>query len=683
MLDDFLNFTHTEEFDTASLSEIVTWIDYKKGIRTLFVAIAPDFVPTTIDLCNIEQKETLHTPVLSPSGHYLVYTRGKYHLDGRCEETLIIKDLQSRGRSTIKLPAGKHICFDERRHQIFYTQNQTLNQLSCVCLKQNTIQTLLVLKGQLSALVLCEKTQKLAIHSEESSSSFIMIHCLSKNKTEWVNPNFTLDSTPVWSPSGQHLAFIRHHQSDLHQENALLKSDLPAFSMMVFNVGTNEVHTLWNSQTSIISNQSSQEGQRTPCWLNDQTLVFCHEGCGWEHAYSIDINTRQINVLSTGDFLVRDCTTCPYTETVYLSHNKHRRHHYRIDIIRKEDGESELQTDKLTQALNKTMGFLPKPVGSKGHYIALLNTSNKQPCHLVLFDLQKDRWIPLKDTSPPLTPESIPTHIKPSSHTFKASDGRICHGQLFHPSLSTGPLPAIVYLHDGPGQQSVPGFSPSLEMSFHYAICQYLACQGFLILDLNYRGSGGYNKGFREAKNRIWHGASEYYDVLAAGKWLAGQRNVNAKQVGIMGKGWGGYLTALALARDSQLFHAGVDIHGYHHLPRMMRTTKQPFLNNTLFTCAEAESATRRIACAKLAVEHSPWDRIDDWMSPVLLVNGDNNTQVPFSEGQQLYKALVKQGVQVESLVLPNETHTFTYHTSWKKLARSAHLFFKKHLLNH
>ena len=96
-----------------------------------------------------------------------------------------------------------------------------------------------------------------------------------------------------------------------------------------------------------------------------------------------------------------------------------------------------------------------------------------------------------------------------------------------------------------------------------------------MVLSLNYRGSTGYGKSFRQPGPYGWNGASEYQDVVAAGQWLAGQwlagrDYVDEARIGIWGKSYGGYLTAMGLARNSDLFKAGVDIEGrYRRLPSL------------------------------------------------------------------------------------------------------------------
>src|ERR1700739_4090609 len=97
-----------------------------------------------------------------------------------------------------------------------------------------------------------------------------------------------------------------------------------------------------------------------------------------------------------------------------------------------------------------------------------------------------------------------------------------------------------------------------------YAMNQYLASRGYVVLSVNYRSGIGYGRGFREAPGRAGRGASEYQDVVAGAKYLQSRADVNPTHIGLWGGSYGGYLTALGLARNSDLFAAGVDFHGVH-----------------------------------------------------------------------------------------------------------------------
>src|SRR2546430_7623096 len=94
-----------------------------------------------------------------------------------------------------------------------------------------------------------------------------------------------------------------------------------------------------------------------------------------------------------------------------------------------------------------------------------------------------------------------------------------------------------------------------------YAMNQYLASRGYIVLALNYRSGIGYGRAFREALGRAGRGATEYQDVVAAGRYLQGRSDVDAKRIGLWGGSYGGSFAALGLGRHSPLFAAGVDPH--------------------------------------------------------------------------------------------------------------------------
>src|SRR6185295_4049601 len=97
-----------------------------------------------------------------------------------------------------------------------------------------------------------------------------------------------------------------------------------------------------------------------------------------------------------------------------------------------------------------------------------------------------------------------------------------------------------------------------------YAMNQYLASKGYVALAVNFRLGIGYGRAFRTAERQGPRGASEYQDILAAAKFLRARSDVDSNHIGLWGGSYGGYLTALGLARDSDLFAAGVDLHGVH-----------------------------------------------------------------------------------------------------------------------
>jgi dipeptidyl aminopeptidase/acylaminoacyl peptidase len=198
-----------------------------------------------------------------------------------------------------------------------------------------------------------------------------------------------------------------------------------------------------------------------------------------------------------------------------------------------------------------------------------------------------------------------------------------------------------------------------------YAMNQYLASRGYEVLSVNYRSGIGYGRAFREAQHRGARGASEYQDVVAGAKYLRSRSEVDDKRIGLWGGSYGGYLTALGLARNSDIFAAGVDFHGVHDW-----STPVAGLRVAL------DSGER----ARLARESSPIASVDKWKSPVLLIHGDDDRNVAFAQTVMLVRRLRDQGVEFEQLIFPDEVHDFLRHDHWVQAYRATADFFDRHL---
>src|SRR5262249_39766890 len=158
--------------------------------------------------------------------------------------------------------------------------------------------------------------------------------------------------------------------------------------------------------------------------------------------------------------------------------------------------------------------------------------------------------------------------VTPEQVIIGANDGVDVHCQLFKASGGDAKRPALVYVHGGPPRQMLLGWHYRSYYANDYAVNQYLANRGFNVLSVNYRLGIGYGYAFHHPEKAGERGALEYLDVQAAGMYLQGRADVDAKRIGIFGGSYGGYLTALALGRNSDIFAAGVDIHGVHNWDR-------------------------------------------------------------------------------------------------------------------
>ena len=201
-----------------------------------------------------------------------------------------------------------------------------------------------------------------------------------------------------------------------------------------------------------------------------------------------------------------------------------------------------------------------------------------------------------------------------------------------------------------------------------YAMHQHLASKGYVILSVNFRSGTGYGRAFRLASGRGPQGAAEYQDVAAAARYLRSRSDVDPSRIAIWGNSYGGYLTALALARDPALFAAGVDIHGPHDW--------------SAFLHSEEPERAWDAADMRLAIASSPIFSLGRWRAPVLIVHGDHDAIVRFSQSLDLVQRLetLPHPPAVETLLLPDEVHIFLRYSSWMAILERASDFFDRRL---
>jgi dipeptidyl aminopeptidase/acylaminoacyl peptidase len=245
--------------------------------------------------------------------------------------------------------------------------------------------------------------------------------------------------------------------------------------------------------------------------------------------------------------------------------------------------------------------------------------------------------------------------VEPEPVVLSASDGVRIHAQLFRPkNHRPGERhKAAIFFHGGSRRQMLLGWHYMYYYHNSYAMNQYLASRGYVVLSVNYRSGIGYGLDFREALDYGATGASEFRDVVGAGLYLRGRDDVDPDRIALWGGSYGGYLTALGLARASDLFAAGVDVHGVHDWNVVIRNFVPSY------------QAEKHADLARRAFESSPMASISSWRSPVLLIHGDDDRNVPFSESVDLAESLARQGVEYEELVFPDDVHDFLLHANW------------------
>ena len=672
----YYSFRHTtSDFRIAQLRNRIAWIDYHQGQHELYMLDLPDGVHRKVLTSKGDDGQPLRMVDMSPSGRYLLLTRGEFSEGTPC----------SNPKHKAVPPVGQLQLIDlEQQHSVFAISGITTAVLApddssliwatkgtayCQPLDGGDSRQLFSVRGEITSLHWSPSGHKLAFVCRRQERTLLGLYTFGSSRIRWVSPGFDRDSNPCWSPDSRHLAFVRFPGPAMDITERLFSDQADSFSVMLMNMETRHVRTVWQSSLEEHSGLSLQYGQRPLIWLGHQRLLFSHDNCGWDHIYQFNLADNHCSALTDGSWLVQDYNTSHDGSLLAFSHNRLRRHHYSLDIIESETGK------RLDLPLSSGCQYWKPALTSDGGFLVFLSGDSRCGCHLGCLDMasgQVSRLTEADDYAHTVGRD----FVLPSREIIKSRDSQIFYAQVFTPK-GRGPFPAVLNIHGGPWMQSLPGFHPQLGMSFQYAFCQLLANSGFVVMDINYRGGSGYGKLFRQAPERGWDGASDYLDVQAAGHWLTRHAQVDRSRIGIIGESWGGYLGALALARDSGLFRAGVVINGCHNFPRELR---RPHWGSTLFNSNKGETATECIARAKIAEESSPWGWLENWMSPVLLVHGDDDRTVSFEESQYLAHALKCRSVEVESLALPDEGHVFLLHESWLKIGCRAMAFLQKFL---
>ena len=294
-----------------------------------------------------------------------------------------------------------------------------------------------------------------------------------------------------------------------------------------------------------------------------------------------------------------------------------------------------------------------------GKRIAALTSTYNRPQSVGVFEAstQPIDGSAQKVIYPRLTDFPTDAHVMPQLVLTKAADGMEVHNQLFLPKdLRPGEKrPAIIFVHGGPVRQMLLGYHYMEVYHLFYSVNEWLASQGYIVMSVNYRGGIGYGKSFRTAPNTNSRGNSEYQDVLAGGQYLQSRPDVDPKRVGIWGLSYGGLLTSQALARNSDIFIAGVDLAGVH----LYGSNLDP---------------------ENLSYKSSAISAIDTWKSPVLLIQGDDDRNVNFAQTVGLVDLLRAHNVPYELFVMPDDTHETLLYRRWLPIWDRMEVFLRKYL---
>ncbi len=509
-------------------------------------------------------------------------------------------------------------------------------------------------RGEDSALTWSPDGTRLAFVSSRTDHSLIGVYDLGSHLITWMQPSFDNDGAPEWSPDGHSLAFVRVPAGA--RTTLFSRRQGQPWSIWVADPATGAARRIWTAAPGPGSVFYPLLSDRALMWATGDRIVFPWERTGWAHLYSVPTAGGAAQDLTPGTYEVFNTALSPDRSRVVYSANAEETDRWHLWEVGVAGGAA--------HALTHGTSIEDYPVVSSDGQVLALHSDARNPMRPVRIS---------NGTATDLAPGTIPAEfpasrlVEPQPVVFTAADGLAIHAQLFLPPPGRRhvPGPAILFFHGGPSREMLLGWHPMDAYTFMYAMNQYLANEGYLVLSVNYRGGIGYGLDFRAPLNFGASGASELNDILGAALYLRSRPDVDPARIGIWGGSYGGLMTALGLARASSLLAAGVDYAGVHDWRSMLPGLDRP---------------GAPAGAGQLAFDSSAMATIDQWRSPVLVVHADDDRNVPFSQSVELVAALRKRAVDVEQLVIPDEIHDLLRGNSWLTLFGATDDFFARHL---
>jgi dipeptidyl aminopeptidase/acylaminoacyl peptidase len=675
-MDQVLAYPYTSGLVAARNGGHIAWVRNLGGVRNVWVADGPAFKARQVTQYREDDGQEITQLTFSPDGKHLVFVRGGDHdanwpAEGDiapvpdatpAQQKVTIWSVPMGGGAPVKVAEGDEPALSVSGELAYVVKDQVW---TAPLSGKGKPRLLFFDRGKDHELQWSPDGRLLAFSSNRGDHAFIAIFRGANEPLAFVSPSTGIDISPRWSGDGKRIAFVRMPGHGGPPRPILTQTPDP-WSIWVADVAKGSARAVWKSPDTLLGSFPETEGNANLRWAAGGRLVFLADLDNWPHLYSVPSWGGKATLLTPGNYMVeyvaesRDGRFLIYNaNTGATPGDFDRRHLFRVSV----DGGT-------PAAITSGDSIEWQPVVADDTHVAFVSTGARRPpvAAIATLDGKERRELAAGDIPPDYPMDSF---VVPRPVTFKAADGTTVHGQIFQ-AAGGQTRPGVIFVHGGPPRQMLLGWHYMDYYSNAYATNQYLATHGFVVLSVNYRLGIGYGHRFHHPDHAGPAGASEYQDVVAGAKFLQQVRGVDPARIGIWGGSYGGYLTAMGLARNPEIFKAGVDLHGVHDWSRFLDVWFNP--SDVRYEKGDREQAL------KVAFESSPIADLSRWKAPVLLTQGDDDRNVPFQQTVDLARRLDARHIPYEELVIPDEIHGFLRHASWLAADRATAEFLTRHL---
>lgn len=399
---------------------------------------------------------------------------------------------------------------------------------------------------------------------------------------------------------------------------------------------------LYNREEDSLKEISSQKGSYSASGFSkDDQFLYYITDVGKEYAYLVryDLETGKTSTLYETDWDVMYSNLNENDKYRVIAINEDGKN--RIIVIDNQSGE-EIDLPSVPDGDIKAVSF-----SDSENLMRLTIGTSKIPNNLYVYDFRTNK---IKKVTNTLNPEIDPEDLVASKVVrYKSFDGLEIPAIYYKPHQASkeNKVPALVWVHGGPGGQSRTGYS---------ALIQYLVNHDYAVLAVNNRGSSGYGKSFYKMDDKK-HGEEDLKDVIWGKKWLQEQDYIDKDNIGIMGGSYGGYMTMAAMTFNPEEFDAGVNLFGVTNWLRTLKSIPPYWeaFKNALYE--EMGDPTTKDSIA--LYNKSPLFHANKVKNPVMVLQGANDPRVLQVESDEIVAELEKNNVPVEYVIFEDEGHGF------------------------